>query len=85
MKISNDVWIVTKNENYFQITFSVESRTRCEKLLNALKAHHIGKKCGSIISVIPCSIYYYENEEEADDETEEEDGHGISHPQVAEK
>lgn len=51
----------------------MESRARCEKVLNALKGHKIGKKLGSIVSVLPCSIYYCEDEEEEEKEEEEYD------------
>lgn len=69
MKIHNAVWDMSSNKKFYQITFPIESRERCEKVLNLLKVHEIGRKFRSVVSVIPCSIYYCEddNEEEVKD------------------
>lgn len=45
-------------------------------MLNVLKAHKIGKKLGSIVCVVPCSIYYCEDEEEEQTEKEDYDHDG---------
>lgn len=70
-KVNNAAWIKTSNNNFFQITFPIESRARCEKLLNALKAYRIGRKLESIVSVIPCSIYCYDADDEESKEEKE--------------
>lgn len=80
MKINNAIWVLTNSKNFLQVTFPVESRTRCEKLLNVLKSHQIGKTLGSIVSVIPCSIYYHEDDEEQDEIEEVADDQKSSDP-----
>lgn len=64
MKIHNAVWDTSSNQKFYQITFPIESRERCEKVLNLLKVHEIGRKFSSVVSVIPCSIYYCEDDDE---------------------
>lgn len=64
MKIYNSVWDMSSNKKFYQITFPVESRGRCEEILNVLKYQKIGRKFGSIVTVIPCNIYYCEEDDE---------------------
>lgn len=57
--------------------FPVESRDRCEELLEALKVNKVGRRFHSVVSVLPCSIYCHASaggeEKEKDSMTYEDD------------
>lgn len=57
-KINSDIWQLSKNQLYYQITFSIDILyCRCEMMLNILSAWGIGERKGSCVSVMPCTIY----------------------------
>lgn len=57
LQIENAIWQLSKNANYYQITFSVESSYRHELILNVLSEWGIGLRNSSTLSMIPCAIY----------------------------
>lgn len=70
-KIDSAVWQLSKNQAYYQITFSVESDYRYEMLANILAAWGIGEREGSCVSVVPCTFYSKSsNSEKEKDENE---------------
>nr|XP_022908819.1 uncharacterized protein LOC111420133 isoform X1 [Onthophagus taurus] len=75
-KIDNAIWSSTLDGQYLQIIFTMESDENYEKILGVLKENEIGAKYHSVVSVIPCGLYYKasttKNEEFKDDSTQEE-------------
>lgn len=57
-KIKNAVWTKGESGNYLQVIFPLETGNFCEELLKILHDFGIGKKFNSVVSVIPCSLYY---------------------------
>lgn len=71
LKIESAIWQQTKNNNCYQITFSIESDYRHELILNILNEWGIGERDGSCVSMIPCAIYNRPNQD-FESESEEE-------------
>lgn len=67
MKIENAIWQLSKNENFYQITFSVEVDNH-EVLLELLNKWGVGERDGSSLSMIPCPIYQKPNIDNIPDE-----------------
>ncbi|CAB3367752.1 Hypothetical predicted protein [Cloeon dipterum] len=65
LKIENAVWCPGKNSNFYQVMFSTGSGEPCEECLQCLQDCGIGQKYSSVVSVIPCSLYYEGQSEEA--------------------
>ncbi|KAJ9597349.1 hypothetical protein L9F63_011789, partial [Diploptera punctata] len=59
LKIENAVWCAGQNGQYYQVFFSVDSNVRCEEILQHLSDCEIGTKFNSVVSVIPCTLYYH--------------------------
>lgn len=71
MKISNCSWLKGKHENSYQITFCIESGSKCDDIIHLLSEWGIGQREGSSISIIPCNLYFdpeQQNEQEVNDE-----------------
>lgn len=60
-KIKNASWFAGQNENYIQVVFPMESGN-CEATLAFLNEYGIGQRLNSVVSVIPCCLYYKESE-----------------------
>ncbi|XP_059488873.1 uncharacterized protein LOC132204399 [Neocloeon triangulifer] len=65
LKIENAVWCPGKNNNFYQVIFSTGSGEPCEECLQCLQDCGIGQKYSSVVSVIPCSLYYEGQSEES--------------------
>lgn len=57
LKIDNAIWHLSRNTNFYQITFAIESNFRHELVLNVLNDWGIGQRNGSSMSMIPCAIH----------------------------
>lgn len=55
--INNAVWHLSRNTNFFQITFVMESNYRHEMVINVLNDWGIGQRHGSSMSMIPCALH----------------------------
>lgn len=69
LKIENAFWQLSRNKNFFQITFTIDDY-RHEILLNILNEWGIGERKGSTVSMVPCPLYNKPND---DDEPEDAD------------
>ncbi|PSN37429.1 hypothetical protein C0J52_19036 [Blattella germanica] len=59
MKIENAVWCAGESGRYYQVFFSVSSGDHAEEeILRHLKEMGIGNKFNSVVSVMPCTLYY---------------------------
>ncbi|KAG8227135.1 hypothetical protein J437_LFUL001679, partial [Ladona fulva] len=58
------VWSTTKNGNFYQVTFSVESGEECEDCIQRLNECGIGIRPNTTVSVIPCTLFYKGEDEE---------------------
>lgn len=67
MKIESAVWQMSKSENFYQITFSVEAESH-EVALELLSRWGVGERDGSTLSMIPCPIYQKPNSDSVPDE-----------------
>lgn len=56
--IDNYSWFNKKDGKYIQIMFPMESGPKSEELLETLKENMLGRCQHSIVSVMPCSLYY---------------------------
>ncbi|XP_034230899.1 uncharacterized protein LOC117639399 isoform X2 [Thrips palmi] len=63
LKINNAVWCMGKNNRYYQVLFSVESGNPCEEALDKLHKAGIGVLLDSVVSVLPCVLYYQGSEQ----------------------
>lgn len=62
-KIKNAVWTKGESGNYLQVIFPLESGNQCEGTLAVLNQYGIGQRLNSVVSVIPCSLYYKDEED----------------------
>ncbi|XP_018336185.1 uncharacterized protein LOC108744740 [Agrilus planipennis] len=63
LNIDNASWTLCENDTYWQVVFPSKSGWQCEEILEALKDNKIGRRCRSIVSVIPCNLYYHSDSE----------------------
>jgi hypothetical protein len=70
MKILNCTWLKANNENSYQITFCVESGTKCDDIIHLLSEWGIGQREGSSISIIPCTLYFDPEQEKGKEDDE---------------
>lgn len=71
MSIENSVWSISENGKFIQVIFPLESSSLYEGTLTILNEYGIGQRLNSVVSVIPCSLYYQECEESSNDKIEE--------------
>ncbi|XP_067004263.2 uncharacterized protein [Anabrus simplex] len=76
LEVEHVVWCRDKNSNYFQVFFPVGAGDPCENCLHCLTELGIGKKLNSVVSVVPCSVFYQGSDSdlalEEENETEKE-------------
>ncbi|PSN29722.1 hypothetical protein C0J52_24856 [Blattella germanica] len=64
MQIENAVWCAGESGRYYQVFFSVGSGDHAEEILRHLKEAGIGIKLNSVVSVMPCALYYQGKQQE---------------------
>lgn len=57
-KIQNAVWCSGESGHYYQVFFTVGSGDCCEEILRHLNDSGIGVRLNSVVSVLPCTLYY---------------------------
>ncbi|KAK3921056.1 hypothetical protein KUF71_010271 [Frankliniella fusca] len=57
LKVKNDVWCVGR-EGRIQVLFTIESPEACEEALQKLAGSGIGVLLNSVVSVLPCTLFY---------------------------
>ncbi|XP_025413423.1 uncharacterized protein LOC112685696, partial [Sipha flava] len=62
LKISNSVWIGSKDNRFNSVTFTIASNEHCEHILDLFIENDIGVKLNSTVVVLPCSLYYQDIE-----------------------
>lgn len=67
VRVKNAIWIKSDNKKLYQIHFMVENGHRQENILQMLREYGIGIREGSIVSMIPCSVFYRSNKPESED------------------
>lgn len=63
LDIKNAAWSTTKDDKFWQVTFSIESGNLSEELLQVLRTFGIGSRYQSSVSLVPCALYYKSNDE----------------------
>ncbi|XP_063229188.1 uncharacterized protein LOC134534630 [Bacillus rossius redtenbacheri] len=71
--IEHSVWCNDRNGNYFQVFFPVGAGDPCENCIHCLTELGIGKKYNSVVSVVPCSVFFQGYDDDAKDPFAEED------------
>lgn len=62
LKIHNAVWCMGRSSRFYQVLFSIESGDPCEEALQKLAERGIGVLLNSVVSVLPCVLYYQGSE-----------------------
>lgn len=71
-KIDSDIWQMSRNKQYYQITFFIDTiYYRCQMVMNILKAWGIGERNGSCVSVMPCTVFNRRLTEETECDTKQ--------------
>ncbi|CAH1638606.1 unnamed protein product [Spodoptera littoralis] len=63
LDIKNAAWSSTKDDKFWQVTFSIESGSLSEELLQVLRTFGIGSRYQSSVSLVPCALYYKSHDE----------------------
>lgn len=58
LKIENYSWMMSNDEKYIQVLFPLESGVKCEEILEIFKENIIDQCKNSVLSIIPCNLYY---------------------------
>lgn len=58
LKIKNAVWCEGREGKFYQVLFTIESREACEEALKKLAERGIGVLLNSVVSVLPCTLFY---------------------------
>jgi len=70
LEVEHAVWCSDKNGCYYQVSFLVGAGDRSENCVHCLTEMEIGIKYNSVVSVVPCTVYYEGINEEDEDKEE---------------
>ncbi|XP_075979038.1 uncharacterized protein LOC142978459 [Anticarsia gemmatalis] len=62
LDVKNAAWNSTKDDNFWQVIFSLESGNLSEELVQVLRTFGIGSRYQSSVSLLPCALYYKSND-----------------------
>ncbi|GIY06004.1 uncharacterized protein CDAR_253032 [Caerostris darwini] len=63
LRIYDALWVLDKDEKFYQVSFTVNAGLPCDMVLNTLAISGIGMCKGSSLVVLPCTVWLQEEDE----------------------